>query len=142
MKIPIGSDHAGFEYKTALIEHLTSLGHEVEDMGTYSSDSADYADFAHPVARQVNEGSAAFGITLCGSGEGVCMTVNKYPLVRGALVWNSDVARLSRQHNNANIICLPARFISKQQAIDFVDLFLGTAFEGGRHENRIKKIPC
>ncbi len=142
MKIPIGSDHAGFEYKTAIVDHLKNKGIEVEDFGTYSEDSADYPDYAHPVAKLVDSNAVEFGIVICGSGQGVCMTVNKYPSVRGALVWNTDIARLSREHNNANIICLPARFISKQQAIDFVDLFLATKFEGGRHNRRVQKISC
>ncbi len=142
MTIPIGSDHAGFEYKEKVIDHLKELGHIVEDFGTYSAESTDYADFAHPVAQSIENGQYDKGIVICGSGQGVCMTVNKHKGVRGALVWNSDIAQLARQHNNANVLCLPARFISVQQALHFVDLFLNTAFEGGRHERRIDKISC
>lgn len=140
--IPIGSDHAGFEYKEAIKKHLENKGYQMKDFGPHSADSVDYPDFAHPVAQSVNDGDFPLGIVLCGSGEGVCMTVNKHQNVRGALVWNSDIAKLVRQHNNANILCLPARFISVQQAIQFVDLFLETDFEGGRHERRVNKISC
>lgn len=142
MKIPIGSDHAGFEYKQQLIDYLTEKGFEVLDKGTYSADSVDYPDFAHPVAKAVNDGDAEKGILICGSGEGVCMTANKYENVRAGLVWNSDVAKLIRQHNNANVICLPARFLSIHQIFQFVDLFLETEFEGGRHQRRVGKISC
>lgn len=142
MKIPIGSDHAGFEYKQQLIDYLTEKGFEVLDKGTYSADSVDYPDFAHPVAKAVNDGDSEKGILICGSGEGVCMTANKYENVRAGLVWNSDVAKLIRQHNNANVICLPARFLSIHQIFQFVDLFLETEFEGGRHQRRVGKISC
>ena len=140
--IPIGSDHAGFQYKQAIVQYLEENGYSVKDVGPFSEDSVDYPDFAHPVAKAVNDGDFELGILICGSGEGVCMTANKHQNVRAALVWNSDIAKLSRQHNNANIICLPARFISEQQAIQFVDLFLTTAFEAGRHERRVNKIAC
>ncbi len=140
--IPIGSDHAGFEYKNAIIEHLKTKGYSVKDFGPYNDQSVDYPDFAHPVSQAVNNGEYPMGILLCGSGEGVCMTANKHQNVRAALVWNSDIAKLTRQHNNANILCLPARFISLQQAIQYVDLFLETNFEGGRHEGRVNKISC
>jgi len=141
-KIPIGSDHAGFEYKEIIKQHLEQKGYNVEDHGPHSSDSVDYPDFAHPVAQVIADGNAPTGILICGSGEGVCMTANKHQNVRAALVWNSDIAKLTRQHNNANIICLPARFISSQQAVQFIDLFLETEFEGGRHERRVNKISC
>ena len=140
--IPIGSDHAGYEYKQQLIQYLEEKGFTVNDFGTHSEDSVDYPDFAHPVSKAVETGEFPFGILLCGSGEGVCMTANKHSNVRAALVWNSDIAKLSRQHNNANIICLPARFISVAQAKQFVDLFLETEFEGGRHDRRVSKISC
>jgi len=138
--IPIGCDHAGFEYKQPIIDFLVEKGFEVNDMGTFSVESADYPDFAHPVAQAVNDGEYAFGILLCGSGQGVCMVANKYPSVRAALVWESAIAQFARTHNNANIICLPARFISKYQAIEFVHVFLTTNFEVGRHKRRIDKI--
>ncbi len=140
--IPIGCDHAGFEYKEAVKAHLEEAGFEIKDMGTYSADSVDYPDFAHPVARSVNDGEYETGILICGSGQGVCMTANKYENVRAALVWNATVAQFSRTHNNANIICLPARFIAQNQALEFVDIFLSTAFEGGRHERRVEKMSC
>ncbi len=140
--IPIGSDHAGYAYKEIIKQHLIDNGYSVDDKGTNSPNSVDYPDFAHPVAQSVDEGKAEVGILICGSGEGVCMTANKYQDVRAALVWNSDIAKLTRQHNNANVICLPARFISEQQALQFVDLFLTTSFEGGRHEKRVNKISC
>lgn len=142
MKIPIGSDHAGFEYKQQVIDYLTEKGFEVLDKGAYSADSVDYPDFAHPVAKAVNDGDSEKGILICGSGEGVCMTANKYENVRAGLVWNSDVAKLIRQHNDANIICLPARFLSIHQVFQFIDLFLETEFEGGRHQRRVGKISC
>lgn len=142
MTIPIGGDHAGFYYKEEVIKHLQEKGYDVKDYGTESPESTDYADFAHPVAKAVGDGEFEKGILICGSGQGVCMTANKHQKVRAALVWNSDIAKLSRQHNNANLICLPARFISVQQAFQFVDLFLETEFEGGRHERRVTKISC
>lgn len=142
MELSIGADHAGFAYKQAIIKHLNSKGITIIDHGTYSDDSVDYPDFAHPVANSVQKGEVSLGILVCGSGEGVSMTANKHKNVRAALVWNSDVAQLSRQHNDANIICLPARFISEQQAIQFVEIFLNTPFEAGRHERRVNKISC
>ena len=140
--IPIGSDHAGYEYKTAIINHLKEEGYGVEDFGTDSPDSVDYPDFAHPVAESVSKGEFEKGILICGSAQGVCMTANKHENVRAAAVWNAEIVKLSRQHNNANIICIPARFTSVHQAIDFVDLFLTTAFEAGRHERRVNKMSC
>ncbi|MBA3828800.1 MAG: ribose 5-phosphate isomerase B [Taibaiella sp.] len=138
--LAIGADHAGFEYKEALKKMLADAGWNVVDKGTYSTDSTDYPDYAHPVAQMVAEGNAAVGVLICGSGEGVCMTANKHEGVRAALCWNEEVASLTRQHNNANIICLPARFVSIELAEKMVNIFLSTAFEGGRHERRVEKM--
>lgn len=142
LPVVIGADHAGFAYKEILKAALEAQGWQVIDKGTYSTDSVDYPDFAHPVASAVDAGTAAFGVLICGSGEGVCITANKHQGVRAALVWNNEVAQLSRQHNNANIICLPARFVSEEQAKEMLRLFIDTNFEGGRHENRVAKISC
>ncbi len=140
--IAIGSDHAGFERKEPLKKHLLGQGYEVIDCGTYSAEPVDYPDYAHKVARMVASGEATLGIVICGSGNGVCMSVNKHPGIRGALAWREDIARLARQHNNANILCLPGRFISDEEAIKITDAWLTAEFEGGRHERRVKKIPC
>ena len=137
----IGCDHAGFELKTYLKTYYESLGFQIKDVGTYSIESVDYPDFAHPVALGVEKGKYKIGILVCGSGNGVCITANKHEGVRAALCWNNEISELARKHNNANIVCLPARFINSQEAIDIVNTFLNTSFEGGRHENRIKKIP-
>lgn len=142
MKIAIGGDHAGFPYKQPLIDWLESRGHEVKDFGTYNLDSADYADFAHPVAAGVEGGDFEKGVLLCGSGQGVCMTANKHQGIRAALVWDIPLAELARQHNDANIICLPVRFIELDKAIKSLEAFLATEFEGGRHLNRVNKISC
>jgi len=141
-KITIGGDHAGFSYKAELIKHLESTGYEVKDFGTYSDESTDYADYAHPLATAVEGGEYEFGILVCGSGNGVCMTANKHQGIRAALVWNEELSALARQHNNANIICIPARFVSLEEAKKMVDTFLSTDFEGGRHERRVDKISC
>ncbi|MFN4147281.1 MAG: ribose 5-phosphate isomerase B [Runella sp.] len=141
-KIAIGSDHAGFELKESIKNWLTEQGYEVQDYGTYSSDSADYADFAHPVATAVEEGSFDHGVLVCGSGQGVAITVNKHQGIRAALVWDTPLAALARQHNDANILCLPARFIEKEKAFECADIFLTTEFEGGRHAKRVAKISC
>ncbi len=141
MNIAIGCDHAGFKLKERIARRLRRQGHQVQDFGTYSPDSVDYPDFAHPVASAVESGKADFGILICGSGNGVCMTANKHAGIRAALAWKDDLARLARQHNDANILCLPARFISERLAVRLVDTFLSTPFEGGRHERRVKKIP-
>lgn len=141
MKIAIGCDHAGIIYKDAIINFLKEKGHEVFDKGTYNTDSVDYPDYVHPVATAVESKEADYGVLLCGSGQGVCMTANKHQGIRASLCWQNDIARLCREHNDANIICMPARFISESMAIDMVDVFLGTAFEGGRHERRVNKIP-
>lgn len=140
MNIAIGADHAGYAYKQELITFLQTLQHQVQDFGTDSENSADYADYAHKVAENVDNQTVEFGILLCGSGNGICMTANKHQKVRAALCWNTEIAMLARQHNNANILCLPARFISLQQAKDMAKVFLATQFEGGRHQTRIDKI--
>ncbi|MEG3656151.1 RpiB/LacA/LacB family sugar-phosphate isomerase [Arenibacter palladensis] len=142
MKIAIGNDHAGTEYKLAIIGLLKSMGLEVINHGTDGSDSVDYADFVHPVAIDVEEGNADLGIIICGSGNGVSMTANKHQKIRAALCWTTEIVQLAKEHNDANILSLPARFISLPQALEMVKTFLNTSFEGGRHERRIEKIPC
>lgn len=142
MKIAIGSDHAGYEYKTRIIQYLTDQGIEIKDFGTLSTESVDFPDFAHPTAAAVENAEVDFGILICGSGQGVNMTANKHQGVRSALCWNTDIARLTRQHNNANIIALPARFVAYEYAIEMIEVFLKTPFEGGRHEKRVEKISC
>lgn len=142
LPIAIGADHAGFEYKEAIKRWLGEQGFTLEDKGTYSLDSTDYPDYAHPVASLVEEGKAGVGILICGSANGVAITANKHPGIRAALCWNSDVAALARQHNSANVICIPARFVSLDEAKKMVEIFLGTEFEGGRHQNRVDKIGC
>ncbi len=139
-KILIGSDHAGFELKEILKPHLTKAGYEVEDYGTFSTESMDYPDVAHPLAHDIQSGKAVRGILICGSGNGVSMVANKYPGVRAALCWNKELASLARQHNNANILTLPARFIEADLAVEMVEVFLHTDFEGGRHERRVQKV--
>lgn len=138
--IPIASDHAGYELKEKVIEYLRSKNFEVKDFGTYSADSVDYPDYAHKVGSAINNGVYIRGIVICGSGNGVQMTVNKYPNVRCALCWNEEIAALARQHNDANIISLPARFIDEATALRIVDTYLNTPFEGGRHQRRVEKI--
>lgn len=140
LPIAIGSDHAGFEYKEAIKKMLAAQGWQVEDKGTYSTDSTDYPDYAHPVATMVEEGNAACGILVCGSGNGVCMTANKHKGIRAALCWLDELAALARQHNNANVLCIPARFVSLELAEQMTNTFISTAFEGGRHERRVEKI--
>ncbi len=143
MKLSIASDHAGFEMKGQLIDFLKENGHEVKDFGTHSSEAADYPDISHPVARSVAEGEAEMGVLMCGSGIGVSVTANKHATIRAALCWRKEIAELCRQHNNANIICLPSRFISLEEAKEMLTIFLGTAFDGGgRHERRVSKISC
>ncbi|MBL0310043.1 MAG: ribose 5-phosphate isomerase B [Bacteroidetes bacterium] len=142
MKIAIGSDHAGFECKTELIKFLITHGLEVKDFGTYSNESADYPDFAHPVSVEVATGRFDFGILICGSANGVAMTANKHQGIRAAIAWKPELAQLARQHNDANILCLPARFISIEEAKQFALLFIQTPFEGGRHQRRVDKISC
>jgi len=140
MKIAIGADHAGFEYKEAITAFLNE--HEVKDFGTYSSDSVDYPDFAHPVSLAVEAEEFDLGILICGSGNGIAITANKHQGIRAAICWNTELASLARQHNNANILCLPARFISIKEAQEITFTFLKTDFEGGRHQNRVNKISC
>lgn len=142
LKIAICSDHAGFELKAILIEYLKAKNPiSIQDFGTYSSESADYADFAHPMAFAVENGESDFGISICGSGNGISMTVNKHQGIRAALCWNTEIVALARQHNDANVLSLPARFITESQAKEMVDVFFNTDFEGGRHLTRINKIP-
>lgn len=141
MTISIGNDHAGPDYKQAIIKHLKYKGISVINYGTDGFESVDYPDFVHPVAKDVNENKVDFGILICGSANGVAMTANKYPNVRAGICWMSEIAVLTRQHNNANIICIPARYTAIPQAIKMVDTFLETKFEGGRHQNRVSKIP-
>jgi ribose 5-phosphate isomerase B len=138
--IAIGSDHAGFDVKQAVIAFLQSRHISCKDMGTYNKDSVDYPDFAHPVANAVESGEASFGILLCGSANGVAITANKHAGIRAALCWKKEIAELARQHNDANIICIPARYVSNEEAIQMTEIFMNTSFEGGRHETRIKKI--
>ncbi|KAA9333058.1 ribose 5-phosphate isomerase B [Hymenobacter busanensis] len=140
--LAIGSDHAGFAYKEMLKPWLTEQGYELRDFGTHSADSADYADFAHPLAAAVASGEVPRGILICGSANGVCITANKHKGVRAALAWLPELAELARQHNDANVLCLPARFVSEEQARQITRLFLDTAFEGGRHATRVGKIDC
>ena len=142
MKIAIGNDHAGPDYKFAIVNLLESKGITIENYGTDTIDSVDYPDFANPVARAVNENLVDFGILICGSANGVAMTANKYPKVRAGLCWTNEIVELIRLHNNANILCIPARFTSIAQALKMVDTFLNTDFEGGRHQNRVDKIKC
>jgi ribose 5-phosphate isomerase B len=142
LPVAIGCDHAGFEYKTKLVQWLNQKGLQVHDFGTYSAESVDYPDYVHPLAISVEKGESSFGILLCGSANGVCITANKHQGIRAGLSFATDVARLIRQHNNANIICIPARFVSLSQAQDMIDIFMATAFEGGRHQTRVNKIPC
>ncbi|HKK74414.1 MAG TPA: ribose 5-phosphate isomerase B [Saprospiraceae bacterium] len=141
-KVAIGCDHAGFPYKDSIKQMLEEQGVEVLDFGTDSPDSVDYPDFVHPVAEKVEKGEVDFGIILCGSGNGANMTANKHQGVRSALCWSLEITELARQHNNANILSLPVRFISEPQAVQYAKVFLSTEFEGGRHERRINKIPC
>lgn len=142
MKIAIGNDHAGTSYKQAIVQHLQANGHQVFNHGTDTNDSVDYPDFVHPVASAVDTAQVDMGILICGSGNGVSMTANKYSNVRAGLCWIKEIAVLAREHNDANIISIPARYTSVQQAIAMVDAFLATDFEGGRHQRRVDKIAC
>lgn len=141
-KIEIGCDHAGVELKTAIIKHLELKGFIIKDHGAYSNDSVDYPDFAHSVSKALLNNESNFGILICGSGNGINMTANKYSHIRAALCWTAEIAKLARQHNNANIITLPARFIQTKEALNAVDVFFETQFEGGRHLARVNKISC
>lgn len=140
--IGIGGDHAGFEYKSEIIPYLEGLGFKVTDFGPNSTDSVDYPDYIHPMAAKVEAGELDLGIAICGSGNGVCMTANKHQGVRAALTWNTELAALARQHNNANVICIPARFVDLKLAKEMAKVFLETDFEGGRHQKRVDKINC
>lgn len=142
LPVAIGSDHAGFEYKSRLSKWLREQGFVVLDMGVNASNSVDYPDYAHPVANAIENNEAGFGILICGSANGVCMTANKHAGIRAALCWQTDVAKVTRQHNNANIICIPARFVAYEYAQQMVEVFMETEFEGGRHQLRVDKIPC
>ena len=142
MKIAIGNDHAGTDYKLEIVKFLQNKGYTVLNFGTNSNNSVDYPDFIHPVANEVEKGEADFGIIICGSGNGAQITANKHQDIRAALCWNNELVSLARQHNNANVLSIPARFVSIHQALGFVDIFLNTKFEGGRHQNRVQKISC
>ena len=139
--VAICSDHAGYELKESVCDWLTEKNIPFTNFGTYSPDSCDYSDFAHPLAEAVEDGECSCGIAICGSGEGVSMTVNKHQHIRGALCWTEEIARLARQHNDANVLCLPARFIDRETAVRMIQIFFETEFEGGRHQKRINKIP-
>lgn len=142
IKIAIGSDHAGFDLKEAVIKYLKSKNIEVKDFGPYTNERADYPDYAHPVANEVENNKADLGVLICGSGNGINMTANKHQGIRSALCWQEDIAEMARLHNNANIIALPARYISEELALKCVDIFINTEFEGGRHTQRVNKISC
>ena len=139
-KIAIGCDHAGFPYKKSILALLHSKGVAVRDFGTHSTESVDYPDFAHPVAEEVESENAQLGIVLCGSGNGIAMTVNKHPGIRAAICWSEELARLARQHNDANVLSIPVRFVPEELALAMVDAFLDSEFEGGRHARRVEKI--
>jgi ribose 5-phosphate isomerase B len=141
MTISIGNDHAGTEYKQAITLYLEAKGYTVNNYGTNANDSVDYPDYVHPIANDVADKKVDFGILICGSANGVAMTANKHQKVRAGICWTKEITALTRQHNNANICCIPARYTAIQQAIDIVDTFLNTDFEGGRHQNRVDKIP-
>ncbi len=140
--IAMGADHAGVTYKEEVKDWLQKKGYQVKDFGTFNTDSVDYPDFAHPTASSVETGEAAFGILFCGSANGVAITANKHAGVRAGLCWLPEIAQLTRLHNNANMICVPARFVSIESAIEMIDLFMTTNFEGGRHQGRVDKISC
>jgi ribose 5-phosphate isomerase B len=142
MKISIGNDHAGPLYKKEIIRLLTLKGHDISNHGTNTEESVDYPDFIHPVAEEVSAQNSDLGIIICGSGNGAAMTANKHRKIRAALCWTNELVSLARQHNNANILSIPARFVSISQALQMVDTFISTDFEGGRHQGRIDKIPC
>jgi ribose 5-phosphate isomerase B len=141
-KIAIGGDHAGFQYKDLLVDWLKSHDYQIQDFGPDSAASVDYPDHVHPLAAAVAAGEAEMGILICGSGNGVAITANKHAQVRAALCWLPEIAQLAREHNNANVLCIPARFVSEAAAVEMARLFLTTGFEGGRHATRVNKIPC
>ena len=140
-KLFMASDHAGYELKLFLKDYLQKKGFQITDCGTNSADSCDYADYAHPLAVNVENTPDSYGITICGSGNGICMTANKHQKIRAGLCWNAEIARLARAHNNANVLSIPARFVSMEEAVQILDTFLSTEFDGGRHQRRIEKIP-
>lgn len=140
-KVALSSDHAGYELKEKLKNYLSEHGYSFEDYGSFSSESSDYPDYAHPMASSIENGECDFGISVCGSGNGINMTVNKHQGIRAALCWNKEISYLARLHNNANICSLPARFITEEVALEIIDTFIKTSFEGGRHLRRIEKIP-
>ncbi len=140
-KIGIASDHAGYELKEFLVGYLDSMGYDVFDFGCDSEQSCDYPDYAHPLGAAIDSGELVRGIAICGSGNGINMTVNKHAAVRGALCWMPEIAELARRHNNANVLTLPARYLENSQAVEILDIFLSTEFEGGRHQTRVDKIP-
>jgi ribose 5-phosphate isomerase B len=142
MKLAIGSDHAGFELKEELFSYLKSKQHELSDKGAYSTERADYPDFGHAVATAVTSGEVTFGILMCGSGNGINMAANKHQGIRAAICWGEELAELARKHNDANIICIPSRFVREGDAERMVQIFMTTEFEGGRHSNRVQKIAC
>jgi ribose 5-phosphate isomerase B len=142
MNISIGNDHAGVDLKEAIVSHLEQKGYQLYNHGTNSEDSVDYADFIHPVAQDVEDKKSELGIIVCGSGNGAAMTANKHQKIRAALCWSGEISKLSRQHNDANILSIPARFVNLEQALEMVDIFITTPFEGGRHQKRIDKIHC
>ena len=141
MKIGICSDHAGFEYKGRLKAHLESEGYEISDFGTHSTESMDYPDVAHPLAKAVEDGTVDLGIAMCGTGNGMAITLNKHQKIRAGLAWNTEIGELVKKHNNANVLVMPARFIAFEEAVNITETWLNTAFEGGRHQKRIDKIP-
>lgn len=141
MKIGICSDHAGFEYKDRLKSHLESEGYEISDFGTHSTESMDYPDVAHPLAKAVEDGTVDLGIAMCGTGNGMAITLNKHQKIRAGLAWNTEIGELVKKHNNANVLVMPARFIAFEEAVNITETWLNTAFEGGRHQKRIDKIP-
>ena len=140
-KLGIACDHAAYELKEFLVGYLASKGFEVKDFGTHSEESCDYPDFAHALGEAIDNGELERGVALCGSGEGISMTLNKHQAVRAALCWIPEIAKLSRQHNNSNVLCMPARFISNDEALEMLNIWLETEFEGGRHQRRLDKMP-
>tara|TARA_B100001989_G_scaffold235353_1_gene196513 strand:- start:1667 stop:2098 length:432 start_codon:yes stop_codon:yes gene_type:complete len=142
MTISIGNDHAGVDLKKHIVKYLNENGFRTNDKGTNTDKSVDYPDFIHPVSKEVEENISSIGIIICGSGNGAAMTANKRKTIRAALCWNKETSKLAREHNNANILSIPSRFVSKAEALEIVDAFIKTGFEGGRHQRRIEKIPC
>ena len=142
MNIAIGADHAGYELKKVIIAFLKKKGNKVEDFGCYSTQSIDYPDYAHPVCESIEKGTNKYGVLICGSGNGISMAANKHSGIRAALSWNAEIAELGRLHNNANIVSIPARFVSEESALKIVEAFFSTEFEGGRHQTRVDKIAC